>query len=89
VTDTPDGGPAFPGETMIESVDYKGRPVLERGHNPGMSMRDLFAAHAMAAIIGLGDNYDYSKHKTTIGQAAATDAYEMADAMLAARKAKP
>ena len=67
-----DGGPAFP-------VEYP------KGHtlNPGMTLRDWFAGQALAAciechqrgfIMGVGPT------KTAV------TAYEMADAMLAARK---
>jgi hypothetical protein len=64
VTDTPDGGPAFP--PMI-----KGAPL-------GMSLRDWFAGQALAETAR-----DYT------ATAAALLAYDYADAMLAARKAKP
>jgi hypothetical protein len=71
MTDTPDGGPAFP--PMI-----KGAPL-------GMSMRDYFAALTLAGIIaeeGLAREADMKLVD-------AERCYEMADAMLAARKAKP
>jgi hypothetical protein len=63
-----DGGPAFP------------RDHRSLGHN-GMTLRDYFAAKAMAAIVA-------SKPITTYG-AVAFNAYVMADEMLAAREAKP
>jgi hypothetical protein len=48
-------------------------------YHPGMSLRDWFAGQAMAAI----GNACYERYSHM-----AQDAYEIADAMLAARKAK-
>lgn len=67
-----DGGPAF--------------PVLERGGSglelscAGLSQRDFFAAHAMSGwLASFGDNASPKIDKV------ASFAYEIADAMLAAR----
>ena len=63
-----DGGPAFP---------FAG----EAGHSlndSGMTLRDYFAAKAMAALVRVTSNIPVT----------AADAYAMADAMLAAREAK-
>lgn len=69
-----DGGPAFP----FQASDGVAM------HNPcyGMTLRDYFAAKAMAAII-IGNGADGS----TLTLGAAKDAYAVADAMLAARDA--
>jgi hypothetical protein len=56
-----DGGPAFP----------------MRGINPGMTLRDYFAAKALPVVYGTG----YAP------AVIATRAYALADAMLEARKA--
>jgi len=75
-----DGGPAFPSEVW----DSEGCPQ----HTQGMTLRDYFAAKAMNAFVaGLlsdgepiikGDDKDIARR-----------AYEIADAMLEARKEKP
>lgn len=71
-----DGGPAFP------TLDYdRGAAMNGIGVSvtdvPGMSLRDYFAAKAMLTITGL------------VADEAARRAYKIADAMLAAREAKP
>jgi len=78
MTQTQDGGPAFPSE---------------QGHNPdgtwnqtycqGMSLRDWFAGQALA---GLLSGYFANPESSGMGQAdMANCAYEQADAMIAAR----
>lgn len=67
------GGPAFPGLDYV-SQDGKVNPS-------GMSLRDYFAAKAMAA-------YWADPDVTSDFETAAAWAYDMADAMLAAREAK-
>jgi hypothetical protein len=67
-----DGGPAFP------TLDYEdGRPP-----SPGMSLRDYFAAHALAAYVAAN-----SPASDEDGEFAAEYAYELADAMIAHRAA--
>ena len=72
-----DGGPAFPSEVW----DSEGCPQ----HTQGMSLRDYFAAKAMQAFVtGLlsdGEPVIKSDDKDI-----ARRAYEIADAMLDARK---
>jgi hypothetical protein len=76
MTDTPDGGPAFP--PMI-----KGAPL-------GMSMRDYFAGQALAGMWSRDDvKANGVEHMPELRDFIANHAYHMADAMLAARKAKP
>lgn len=76
-----DGGPAFPfGERrVIESAvpPYEDRVV--DGNQPGMTLRDYFAAKGMQAML-----CDGAKPAPKI---CAQYAYEYADAMLAAREA--
>ena len=64
------GGPAFP---VPEFPMQNGRQFL-RSELQGMNLRDYFAAKAMQALIEKN------------GACHPSDAYEMADAMLAARK---
>jgi hypothetical protein len=69
------GGPAYP------TRSYTGIQPLSTGYSEGMSLRDDFAAKAMAAILT-----DGSWHGHTCSTTAKT-AYIMADAMLKAREA--
>jgi hypothetical protein len=68
--------PAFPAPDAAES-DYG---VQNRGAYPGISVRDYFAAKAMAALI----NSPFPNVSENVEVAAA--AYAMADAMIEARK---
>jgi len=63
-----DNEPAFP---LTSAADHQ---------YCGMSLRDYFAAKAMAAIV-IGNNADIC----TMGAGCAADAYGLADAMLAER----
>ncbi len=70
-----DGGPAFP--VQIENNCNTGMP--------GMTLRDYFAAKAMAAVWrDIPDDVDRAQALIELG----VHAYEMADAMLAARGAQ-
>ena len=68
-----DGGPAFPYRETENSGQY--------WHHYGMTLRDYFAGQALAGVLS-----DW--HPTATRQTA-SQAYEIADAMLAAREAKP
>ena len=83
-----DGGPAFPLGSVehIDGVHYA---------EAGMSLRDYFAAKAMQGLLSNPggpiqanpqNGWDYTN---TPPEGVAGTAYEMADHMLAARKAKP
>jgi hypothetical protein len=74
-----DGGPAFPSEVW----DSEGCPQ----HTQGMSLRDYFAAKAMQAMLS-GHFAKYGHEDYWPRPEIAAEAYEMADAMLAARKEK-
>ena len=66
------GGPAFP---------------TERNLTQGMTLRDYFAAKAMQALLSCAEwreNLDGKEH--TPSEFTAFSAYEMADAMMKARK---
>jgi len=71
-----DGGQAFP---VIENakVNDETQEIALRG-NPGMSLRDYFAAKAMQAIVSVA-------LQATDTENIAGAAYEYADAMLLAR----
>ena len=89
------GGSAFP-VVIREELEIAGaRRQVERVLSPGLSARDYFAAHAMAALIAkfpLGDSqgeYGMARTQAQIDEAhrdIACSAYGYADAMLAERK---
>jgi len=70
------GGPAFPAnEVTVHNVD------IVAYAEPGMSLRDYFAAKALAACV---TGYEAYRYECEI-ERAARDAYRIADAMLAER----
>ena len=93
MSNTNTGGPAFPQNTQI--VAPAGQ-VLHQGFMGGMTLRDYFAAKAMAAIIQSGkwgpqtaDALHYEDDQEFVNNKAsclAEGAYQMADAMLKARE---
>ena len=56
------------------------------GYQHGMTLRDYFAAKAMQAGIGLIPNMAQPREGVTVPRAITEMAYEIADAMLEARK---
>ena len=79
-----DGGPAFPMPNGTERATFYGPGGSEYTRTVdvakgGLTIRDYFAAAAMQGMIGCGGTYD--KWATL-----ARDAFDVADAMLAARK---
>ena len=70
------GGPAFPHESSVCS-DHGIFPEIE----PGMTLRDYFAAQVIAGVLAHGIPTDASDR-----QFVADHAYLFADAMLEARK---
>ena len=76
------GGPAFPGRYMawVIKVDdnENGTYEYEMVNGPGMTLRDYFAAKAMAATISSCPHMQDNQ--------IAHMAYETADAMIAARE---
>ena len=54
--------------------------AAENGHQEGMSLRDYFAGHAITSVMS---QFGYSSAKNL-----AKDCYNIADAMLEARKEK-
>jgi len=81
--DDPTGGPAFPCATGDVLVDPKGgrAHIVMRG---GMSLRDWFAGQA---LVGTLSQQGDEPHTAVRCEAWARWAYDVADAMLAARKA--
>lgn len=71
------GGPAFP---IPEQQFSDGVTIVSSQGAPGMSLRDWFAGQALAN--------PYTTHESEPGRIARW-AYQIADAMLAARKATP
>jgi len=77
------GGPAFPSGEKYVSTDLSGNKT-EFAKGPlhhGLSLRDYFAAHAMAALAPQHARYPSNAQ-------VARSAYELADAMLAERQTK-
>lgn len=82
-----DGGPAFPlGPTAgtMKPMQDGTLIVTHYGMEPGVTIRDYFAAAALQPLVTSAIELNHSKW-----DAAAQHAYLIADAMLAAREAKP
>jgi len=75
------GGPAFP--NISPAYDEQTKETYYHTREPGLTVRDYFAAKAMAALLGaIARNYAMSRiHEPEV----ATSAYWMADAMLKER----
>ena len=77
-----DGGPAFPVECSMHPdgrlVGTQTSPVS--GWETGMSLRDYFAGQALAGLL---------THAMRTPAEASREAYQLADAMLAAREDRP
>ncbi len=71
----PDGGPAFPEISGFRAKHGEAEQEIIKC-NPGMSLRDYFAAKAMAELIQQNENMEI----------AAKLSYRMADEMLKARE---
>ena len=84
MTDRHDGGPAFPGETVVRN----GMHSTKRVNNSGMTLHDAATIAAMQGILaGMWANSDIGG---VTPQMVIETAREHADAMLAARsEAKP
>lgn len=77
------GGPAFPLQgKIVKQYQPTGLVTGEslQGYQPGMSLRDYFAAKAMCGLVA------NSNLKGAKSSHIANDAYQIADAMLAARE---
>ena len=75
-----DGGPAFPAEEWIDSVDPS---IVNPIRHKGMTLRDYFAAKAMQGLIASHEEgYWWKCNSYTMG---ARYSYRFADAMLKER----
>jgi hypothetical protein len=74
-----DGGPAFP-----RTGEGVGNPRFDE---PGMTLRDYFAAKALQSVI-MVCAHDTREPEQTLEQYFAKFSYELADAMLKARAVK-
>jgi hypothetical protein len=82
-----DGGPAFPRQHTVADAN---EPSFKQG-TPGMSLRDYFAAAALTGLysVPLLGGATFENAEKTKAYFAAKIAYEIADAMLAAREHNP
>jgi hypothetical protein len=80
-----DGGPAYPtlGDSYMQVADGSWQPKSYYGMQgePGMSLRDYFAAQALTGLLHIG------AEPTASPRVLAEYAYKFADAMLAHRAA--
>jgi hypothetical protein len=74
---TKDGGPAFPQTEVYEQTDGGWR--AEGSNQPGMSLRDYFAAKAITELKWSGSDQSQNIRCAAV-------CYQIADAMLAARE---
>ena len=79
-----DGGPAFPAWRQEYDIDLNPVP------NPGMTLRDYFAAAVMTGLVSTPESMTGMRevgkaYGMPVMEYAANVAYEMADGMLAAR----
>jgi len=78
------GGQAFPRQQW----DYDGQNNVLQYQEDGMTLRDYFAAKAMAAVVRRWDGYSFGGGpESPLYKELAIDAYNIADAMLKAREA--
>lgn len=75
------GGPAFPVDDIIQR-DERGALFGAPVSSHGMSLRDWFAGQAMQGFCADPTSHNLFEDMTEV----ANSAYEMADAMIAARK---
>lgn len=85
---------AFPGEHVAHLIaEPDGRATPVEVQHPGMTLRDYFAAHVLPAVatqlwVMLGQSKT-QLDDSSVPKLAAEFAYEVADAMLAARESQP
>lgn len=80
MSNQPNGGPAFPFGRQVIAENYLGVEREIESNQPGMTLRDYFAAKAMQGSLA-DPNVDPTDHKDDF----ARWCYEVADAMIAAR----
>jgi len=84
MSETDDGGPAFPYVWM--GVPGQPPQIKQLITSGGMTIRDYFAAKAMQAILSDLQHQKVDDRKITDQHILAKGAYAVADAMLQARK---
>ncbi len=82
-----DGGPAFPINDLSVN-NATGEAIQHQYVEPGMSLRDYFAAKVLAQCLEFAFSEQAWMHGGDWRDGVALDAYKMADAMLRAREAK-
>ena len=80
MTQKDNGGPAFPGESVVRN----GMHSTKRINNPGMTLRDYFAGQSIHAAQAMVLNY-MPVSNPQFQANVAHHAYELADAMLSER----
>lgn len=85
------GGAAFPSQFVVKAGSFD--PVKQMTVSEdqvyiqlGMSLRDWFAGQALAGLLA---NSEITEHPSYSRDGAVGEAFHIADAMLAAREAKP
>lgn len=76
-----DGGPAFP---QVSTEHFGGNVTVNM--QGGLTLRDYFAAQALAAIIGAQADAIHAAQTTNLPEIATAASYTYADAMLAERE---
>jgi hypothetical protein len=82
----PDGGPAFPFERIVQTINEGLMPARERQIFFGMSLRDWFAGQALAAALPNAKIVDGASMSVWGPEEHAANAYRLADAMIAERE---
>jgi hypothetical protein len=82
--DRPSNPPAFPRPIASVSEEQVIRDGITSEAQEGMELRDYFAAHALTGLLA----FSPCECRQSPPETAAKEAYEMADAMLAARERK-
>ena len=86
MNDKTNGGPAFPTDYVKHVQQEVGNYVAITEHSPGMTLRDYFAAKAMQGMAA-GDEAQGVVFQASYLELISRQAYQIADAMLAARSA--
>ena len=84
-----DGGPAFPQHLAFNPNNEAVTAGMYFAEGPGMSLRDWFAGQALANLVQHKDHIEATCSRPANGsfdEVTARLAYDLADAMLAARK---
>ncbi len=80
-----DGGPAFPHEGFKANYEIGKGPIKIPHTFPGMTLRDIFAGQALIGLVPMSQRLPDILPDDKVAPAIANAAYDMADAMIAAR----